>query len=189
MDKNDNLQTNRTVNKFFNKSEIKDLQTILDFFENQICNTEKIEDEFKFDCYHVFFRRLDSLEVIGDVDIKISFEAQRQLYQQIEQNTFNQIWKFGKAGLEPPYDTLNQISLRYDGKYIEFLEELGHEDKLLKNYYESFIAAGTISPDSIAHLLKMYNDYDIKDIRVRLLISIHYLTLNDQFERKEKYPN
>ena len=39
----------------------------------------------------------------------------------------------------------------------------------------------------IAHLLKNYEYYKISDVRVRFIIAIHYLTLNDFLKRKEKY--
>ena len=37
------------------------------------------------------------------------------------------------------------------------------------------------------NITNYYNQYDVRDPRIRLVVAIHYLTLNDQFERKDKY--
>lgn len=84
-------------------------------------------------------------------------------------------------------DTLKYLDLRTDGKYAEFLKKLGKENEVVQEYYEELQASVGISPGMAAHLLMNPEDYDVNDVRVKLLVAIHYLTMNDQYERNETY--
>jgi hypothetical protein len=70
---------------------------------------------------------------------------------------------------------------------LEFLKTFGEEDSVINNYYNSLDIAGDISPTMFADLAINYKNYNLKDPKIRLIIAIHYLTLNDKYERKEKY--
>jgi hypothetical protein len=181
------LGDNQTVKSIFDNNEIQDLEKILTFFEHQICKTENIPSDNALICYESFFSRMDKAEESGDIDIQIPFENQIELYNQIDTSTFNQLWTFNWSWKFGAPDSLKSITFNYEGKYVRFLESFGKENKIIKDYYESFQAAGDISPNMVARLLKMYKEYDTKDIRIRLLVAMHYLTMNDQYKRKEKY--
>jgi hypothetical protein len=181
------LGDNQTVKSIFDNSEIQDLEKILTFFEHQICKTENISPDNALICYESFFSRMDKAEESGDIDIQIPFENQIELYNQIDTSTFNQLWTINWSWKFGALDSLKSITFNYKGKYARFLESFGTENKIIKDYYESFQAAGDISPNMVIRLLKMYKDYDTKDIRIRLLVAMHYLTMNDQYKRKEKY--
>lgn len=184
----DSIRDNKTVRKIFNEREIQELVKILDFFENQICSIDGGSSSNVLSCYRNFFIRMDSAEVTGDIDPLIDFEQQKNLYAIISDSTFDSIWQFNKTwNMSSPSDTLKSITFNDQGSYFAFLIELAREEKLAKNYVEAFEAAGQMSPGSISHLLKMYNMYNIKDERIRLMIAIHYLTLNDGFKRNEKF--
>lgn len=97
-----------------------------------------------------------------------------------------QIWDFSPCWhRDCPDDTLKCITYSYNGKYLTYLEELGNENHLIQKYHEAYHFLGDISPTMVASILLDYKNYDIRDIRIRLVIAIHYLTLNDQFERRE----
>ena len=181
------LRDNQTIKSVFDNKEIRDLEKILTFFEYQICKIENINSDNVLICYESFFIRMDKAEESGDIDIQVPFENQMELYDKIDTSTFNQLWTFNWSWKFGSPDSLKSITFNYEGKYVRFLESFGRENKIIKDYYDSFQAAGDISPNNVAKLLKMYKDYDIKDIRIRLLIAMHYLTMNDQYKRKEKY--
>jgi hypothetical protein len=189
----ENLKSNSTITTVFNESEIEDLTRILNFFEEHICSTQHVEISKLADCYQSFFERMEEAVETGDIELKIPFEEQLNLYKQINESTFNEIWVLGKTmrfNSSDPLeysDTLKYLSIKYDGKYVKFLEELAIENNVLNFYHFSFKANGGISPSMIASLLTNYDIYNINDLRVRLVVAIHYLTMNDQFERNEKY--
>jgi hypothetical protein len=185
--KSDKLKSDLTAINVFEDSEIRDLSIILKFFNEQICTTQQIDIGQTNDCYKSFFERMEKAGETGNIEIKIPFSEQQKMYESISDSTFNQIWSFGKSWNRDSPDTLKYLGLRYDGKYAEFLKTLGKENKVIEVYYEAFEASGAISPSMVAGLLMNYEVYDIHDIRIKLIVAIHYLTMNDQYERKEKY--
>ncbi|MDP3352955.1 MAG: hypothetical protein Q8S44_04370 [Flavobacteriaceae bacterium] len=119
---------------------------------------------------------------------RVNFEQQLEMYKQIDKSTFNKIWYFQKSWPHKEQkDTLKNISFRPENKYFEFLEKCGKDNKAVNYYSDTFKASGDISPSMNASLIMQYELYDISDIRTKLIIAIHYLTLNDQNWRKEKY--
>ncbi|MBC8489660.1 MAG: hypothetical protein H8D45_26880 [Bacteroidetes bacterium] len=180
----ENLQSNSTIIKIFNKSEIRDLTRILEFFNKQICTNQQLGKKNFNDCYLSFFERMSEVEKIGSIKIKISFDEQKKMYAQLSDSTFNQIWTFGKVVNRLSNDTLQQIEIKYDCKYVDFLNQLGKDYNVINKYYENFRSIGDIGPSMVADLLINHDSYNFKDIRVKLFVAIHYLTLNDQYERK-----
>ena len=185
--KDEKIGNNLTIKSVFNSSEIKDLEKILMFFETQICQNENGFTENVQNCYQSFFIRMEKAEEIGSIDLKISFKSQQRLYKEIDSATFNQIWIFNRSWKKNSPDTLKSMTYNYNGKFVRFLETFAKEDEVVKEYYTSFQSAGDIGPSMVASLQKLHKDYDTHDMRIRLLIAIHYLTLNDQYLRMEKY--
>ena len=183
----DSLESNSTITTVFNESEIQDLERILEFFNEQICTTQQVDKNNLIDCYKSFFERMSESVNMGSIEIKIPFDEQQYMYKQISDSTFNQIWAFNKVWKYNTTDTLKEIGIKYDCKYVDYLEQLGKDYEVINNYYDGFKSIGDIGPHRVADLLVNYHNYNTKDIRIRLVVAIHYLTLNDRNERMEKY--
>jgi hypothetical protein len=182
-----NLESNQTVKSVFNKSEIKDLSRILKFFNEQICSIQRVDQVNPSECYRSFFERMKKTSDEGFINIEIPYKEQQILYTQIRESTFEEIWSIGKSWIPHTTDTTKSIYYNHEGKFVAFLKELGNENKMIKNYYDAYESCGDICPSIVADLIMNYENYDIKDVRVQLVVAIHYLTLNDQTERNEKY--
>ena len=123
-------------------------------------------------------------------DPKIDFNQQLKMYKQLDSSTFKQIWYFGRHRIiRKQKDSLDfkEISLASNNKYSKFLDKYGKENNVIKNYIKRLKAAGDITPTMNSSLIMAYERYNLSDIRTKLMIAIHYLTINDQFFRKEKY--
>jgi hypothetical protein len=176
------LSDNRTFNKIFTHSEIQELQILFDFFNENICVDNEAKNLTK--CYKEFFKRFEKTE-----EFDIPLEEQLILYDKISENTFQEFWGFGKSWnvlFEAPQDTFKLIYLKIDGKYIDFLKEVARNDKVIENYYQNLVTIGDLSPTIVAELFYDYDKYKIRDIRVKFIVAIHYLTLNDIWFRREK---
>jgi hypothetical protein len=183
---NSNLSSDALIKKTFNKSEIKDLQKIFDFFNSEICdsNYEKLNE-----CYLNYCLGIKSqIEKNGAFNTNLSFEKQKNLYNKIHNKTFREIWNFQKSlPINKRKDTLKYLGLNYEGKYRKFLNEYGKENKEIENYAERFNVTADLSPSMIAELSFNYESFNIYEMKTKLIIAIHYLTLNDQNWRNEKY--
>jgi len=183
----ESLRNDRLIRNAFSKSEIDDLERMLTFFETQICCAQDISSTSILECYKAFFARMDKDEELGIYNIDIPFDNQRSLYGQISDSTFNDLWKFGRTWKVDAPDTMKYMTFNFDGAYFKFLQSFGQENKHIMDYYDACKISGSISPSQSAKILKMSDLYDISDVKIRLFIAIHYLTLNDQYERLEKY--
>lgn len=178
------LKSSQIAKSVFTNNEIRDLKIIMDFFTEQISDSEYKNNG---ECYQRFFERMKNNSDSGIFEIKIPFENQTQMYEKISDTTFKNIWVLNKSWKRDSPHTLKHIGIKYDCKYVDFLELLGKEYEVVSNYYKGFMSCGDICPTMVADVLINYDQYDIQDERIRLLIAIHYLTLNDQYKRKEKY--
>ena len=125
----------------------------------------------------------------GEFDLGIAFQEQMKIYNSFEDSTFFEIYSYGKSWYprEAPGDTFRSVYFNPNGKYMEFLKRTGRNDKIIQYYYEHVSAAGDIPPSIFWHMIASYQYYNIDDIRVKFIIAIHYLTLNDTYERRENF--
>ena len=179
------LHSNSTVTAYFTHEEINDLTKLLDFFNEQICISNGIEKKEIIKCYDSFFKKMLETVEAGNLETKISFAKQKEIYNQISDSLFNQIWAYSKSWKRDSSDSLKFIDFKIGSKYVKFLKELGKEYEMVKNYSETFGIAGGISPSMVEEILmtKERYQYDLNDVRLQLVVAIHYLTIN----YKEKY--
>lgn len=180
------LVDDKIIKKSFSESEIQDLQLLYDFFNQSISDSESdIED-----CYDDFFIQVKQAADSGSMYLPIPFEKQKKVYDKFQDSTFYQIWAFGKTWTpENPNDTLREVYFRWDGKFVSFLKKAGKKDEFIKAYHESVEATGGLVPSIIAGIIMNYEKLNIEDPKVKFVIAIHYLTLNDQYKRREKNRN
>ncbi|MEX0811022.1 MAG: hypothetical protein WD048_02320 [Chitinophagales bacterium] len=175
----------KEINSVFTESEIEDLEVLFDFFNNSICNN-KIE--YLTDCYYDFFDKVKTSADSGSLYLHIPIEDQLALYDQLNDSTFYQIWAIGKSwNHEDTDDTLKSVYYRWDGKFFEFLKQAGKQNEFAKAYLESVEAAGSPPPSLVASITYNYKELGIEDLRVKFILAIHFLTLNDEYKREEKY--
>lgn len=181
------LSENKTFQKVFTASEINDLQRLFDFFNESIC--EGVNSNLDR-CYELYLKQIreERDTVSGAFKINLSYDEQKSVYEQLTDSTFNQIWWFGKAFFFNPPDTMKYIYFNTQGKYLEFLKLMGEEDRVIKGYAEGVEnSGGDIPPSLVAGVLMNYEYYNLSDIRVKFIVAVHYITLNDVMFRDEKY--
>jgi hypothetical protein len=180
------LSSDILIKKTFNKSEIKDLQKIFDFFNNEICssNEKKLNE-----CYESYCLEIKSqIEKEFGFNANLDYEKQLKLFSEIQENTFKEIWSFEKSlPINERIDTLKYLGFNYQGKYRKFLNEYGRENNAVKHYVRSYNISADLGPSMIAELSMNYESFRINELKTKLVIAIHYLTLNDQNWRNEKY--
>ena len=173
-----------TIQQIFTPEEINDLSAIITFFEQQICDMLNVESDSITDCYlHLLFN-VASAQRTGVIYIPIQFEAQQQMYSQLSPAAFTEIWLRGSGVNRETGAALERMTLSYDGKFMLFLESLKADYPLLGAYHQSFSEEHAITAVMIETFLYNYHLYNISDVRIRLLVALHHLTINDMYERK-----
>ena len=180
------LKTDSTMSSIFNIQEINNLEKILDFFTEQICELEGIENHNVIDCFNSYCKNLKEMSAAsGSIDINLSLDEQKRFYDNIQQSTFNQIWHYEKTWIPNTTDTIFEINIDPKGKYAKFLKSMGQEYDKVDEYFNNLESSGGICPSMISELLMNYQEFKFNDERIRLLFAIHYLTINDRFSEKK----
>lgn len=185
-------------NKIFTQSETKEIIKLLQKFDTEICKFEKKENEDFSECYQSFFERILKETEGGNYNIGIDKNNQLKIVESLSPDLKKEFWIETKGVINRRIqnsksneifpDSIQFINIS-KGKYFEYLEkEISQIDSKTAEYFEKYSLAMTISPSVFSDVIVNYKDYNIKDDRIRLLIAIHYLTLNDDnLKRKESY--
>ena len=185
-------RTTLELNKVFTESEIKDINTLVNYFESKI----KIGDKELEQCYKDWFWTIQNsgFESVYDISI-FDFNGQIEVYKIINKSTFNEIWTFTKQYNLGSKDTLKVVVPNFDGKYLQYIKEIGKRRIEVKDYYESIdwsFEYGMIS--ALPVFLKrstVDNDWEFrngfKDYNDKIILTITTLTVVDNVYRKEKW--
>jgi hypothetical protein len=169
----------------FSEEQINDLKKITYFFKSQIC--ENKTSDFKT----CFSKILPELLTNGWQPIikNVDFVKQKELYASILQSTFNEIWVFVKTRRYNYEEKFKSIGSKGKGKYLDFLNDVSKNNPQVKIYYDALLASGDF--DSTLSLQNQIFDYpkefDLDNPNIQLIITIHYLSQNDNVKRIEKW--
>jgi hypothetical protein len=162
----------------------KDTEIILDFFQSQISiianNNQDVVDifnDYRIELLEKFYEN-------GEFDLLIDFTAQREMYQKLSMFFFINTWGFGtsKFANDPVYYL--SINLKLESEVLGMIRQNESSNEFITNYMSTLKAAGDISPANVGNMLSILTNEDLKRPEVRLLMALHYLTLNDQAKRR-----
>lgn len=177
-------QKSTELNNNFTEAEIRDLQKLTDFFQEQMCG-EKNNFKSCLDSIIPYLGEYGWQPILENVD----FEQQRALYNSFESNVFNEIWNFCRSRNPSEGWERKSLCLNSNGKYVKFLEDLGKRNGVLEGYKNSLLMAGDFV-DIQRIEFEVYNKserIDLNDPGIQILIAVDYLTQNDQQKRKEPW--
>lgn len=152
------------------------------FFIDQVC-----ESDFK-SCYEKADH--DSLQASGHgIWANIDFKEQQKLYEKISKSTFNEIWMICKSTNYSTKAETKSICANATGKYQKYLSDLGKQNPKIAKYAEDISKSGDFyGPEMMPYyILNDPENFNLNDPNIQLIIGIHYLPLNDQLKRNEKW--
>ena len=175
------------INKLFNKEEQADLEKILGFFEKEIEEILKENNVYQ-DSINIYKNYLNFISIPPqnrDFDTFLSIDEQLKFYETISESTFNKIWEFSFKTLTETKIDYKWLTFKWDGHYELFLKEIGIKYKNFESYYNLFKAMGCISASMWWHPITGHDKYNLNDIKIKLFVAIHFMTINDQEKRNE----
>jgi hypothetical protein len=162
----------------FSASELTDLSSILDFFENEICDSFTPNDIS--DCYDQLWSDPNHVGSLDELGIHISFNDQEKLFSELTPDLFNEIWFYRKDYVPSMEDTVISIHYKWPGKYFDFLNSVAENDSSIAEYVKVMTSVGDIAPSILFHTMIHSKKYDYSLERIRLIIAITCLTFNEQ---------
>jgi hypothetical protein len=88
---------------------------------------------------------------------------------------FYEIWEYEESKLDSV--PLRRLTVNPDGKYIDFLEDIGIENNDLYFFTASMKKEGTYNTPIIWAMMLEPNLLDFSKVESRVIIAIHYLTI------------
>ncbi|WP_411893330.1 hypothetical protein [Winogradskyella sp. A2] len=173
------------LNNNFTSEQITDLKKITVFFKNQMCLNK--DSDFKT-CYeripHEYF------EASGNgFWTDIDFEEQKELYKKISKSTFDKIWSFCNSTENKTEKEKRHLCANAIGEYNNYLFDLGKQNPKIEEYAHWINASGDFNSLQLLYskISKNKKYFDLNDPNIQLILAIHYLALNDQAKRNEKW--
>lgn len=178
--------TSPQLKNHFSEKEIDDLEKIVSFYTNQLSknssdNFEEVFNttlnEFMYSTYRNNFYNLD-------------FNKQKELYNLISDETFNEIWIYNKRYHNNDKSTVfRYVGFKYDSKYNKFLREVALKNEFIKEYTNLLEGTGSFDELNFLVLIIIENKdkFDLNDPNIQLIIAIDNLSKNDMQKRKELF--
>jgi hypothetical protein len=164
------------MSDFFTENELKDLAKIVDFFESEICLDKNTSKE---KCYFDFNQKIAEDFNQGKLEFSklFDYKKQKELYSNIDSVFFVEIWVKRMTSIRNEDFKLSKyFDLKINGKYASFLRKFSQENPFYEGYYKSFNLTGEVHCILFIEDFKKIKLEDLKDVKVKLLIAIHYLT-------------
>ncbi len=185
------LQHSRVINEVFKPQEIEDLTNLLHFFESQICELSHKNETNIQACYKGYRELRETAHLRSTLDLNISYNKQLELYERMDPSTIDALWTHYKTIFHHnnQADTLQELTYELNGPYVQFLKELGRSNTIINDYYETLVATGGISPAMEGMVMYDLIDSKLDKVEVRLMIAIHFLTINDNTHKLSRALN
>ncbi|MFK5879105.1 MAG: hypothetical protein QM478_06365 [Flavobacteriaceae bacterium] len=186
------FRTTRELSQIFSESEITDINTLVDYFESKL----KVEGKAIEQCYKDWFWTLQNGGFESEYKLEIfTFENQLKIYEEINQETFNEIWAFESYYIETTDAALKSIRPNLQGKYLDYLRLIGQKRLEVEEYVKYVESSDEYGPIFMGNLFTQKNESNnnwgfrngFQDYNDRIQLMIITLTSVDLFYRKEKW--
>ena len=177
------LYKDQLLKKHFSQDDVKMLNEILLFFDKVVKqNCQNKSNITK--CYFKYLKRIKENYSTGDLGLNISPKEQKELFNRINAESFKKIWVYNKS-FSRETDTKGEIlSIKNQSEYIDFLKTMSEYDNTVKGYYEPYRSVGEMNAGSVSYVVHSYQKFNLDDEKIRLILAIHYLTLNAQTNKE-----
>jgi hypothetical protein len=134
------IRSTPELEQVFTKEELKDINTIVDFYEERLkkqAKTNQLDSAFYKFGKHTIYE--DFFDFSG-----FDHKSLRQLYKDIDKKTYKEIWEENPGYNFAIKDSIKMFNATYDQKFMRFLKVIGSKNPKIKSIQEGFEATGSI---------------------------------------------
>ncbi len=176
--------------EIFSPAELKGIEEMITYVDRQvseITNTTDINES-----YHTYFDELESFVFPAFIKDTTKFK----FLETIDEEAFSTIWRIDdhktmvktKDTVLTDLQGFKSLELNHQGKYLNYLKEIGKTDKWYAAQYEIIEIAGDISPATVAWFREHHQEFDFTLFKDRLWATVFLLRMGDPLEDKvERY--
>ena len=185
----------KTAKEIFNPAELKGIEKMISFVDSEIydnTNTTDINQN-----YHTYFDKFKSYVANGKMFPALVKDTTKfKFLETIDKEVFAAIWrmddymkmvKYKDTTLTDLYG-FKTLQLNYQGKYLNYLKEIGKSDKRYAEIYKNIEIAGDICPATFEWFPAHHQEFDFTSFKDRLWATVFLLRMGDPLEEKvERY--
>ena len=168
----------------FKDDDVESILLCMEFFENQLKTFFNLSENSNEDPIAKFIEYTE--ENYPDFEIPLDFTAQQELYQKLRTYFFIQTWSYGLLTRGEDQTTYISINLKANSPLIKYLRKRSKKVKVVTKYLDTLEAAGDISPSMAGTMASFIPLEHQQNLELRILITLHYLTLNDRIKRRDR---
>lgn len=181
-----NGQNNHSVEfgKVFNKDEIMTINRIIEFYDSIVLANTSDHSSIG----NAYYQYLDSLKQsipeFSNTKYAIPEKIRTRFFASLNQqhlnefyeirDSINYVWKGEHKTIHSTYI----LSLKYPGKYVDFLKILSNQNDFMKEYYENIVQNHDIGPSNFARAMELYRDLDLNNENFRFVEIINLLMVD-----------
>lgn len=189
-DKHDRIdfRADKDLCQIFNADEIESMASIINFVDSAVVSITK--NNSKAEAYHDFFKIYgESLQKGKRIVPFIEIEKYNFL-ESLDEGTFNAIWRFDtqidrvkyKDTILTNVDYITCLTMNPQGRYMEYIKQIGKRDKRYKDLHDIIYAMGDISTST--GLWTIHDEFDFGKVENRIFAAIYILKIEDTYETK-----
>ena len=167
-------QDKETLKDYFESQEIAELEKLTSIFDSVVQQKTFIK-ELPL-AYKEFLKKLAESKSPNEASAFYRFDF--DVKDKVSPIIFDKIWVFEKSYGYKVKDTIISLNINTNGEYIKYLNSKT-KNIIIEKYYEGIMNSGGFSPSVTAWLQHDRHKLDFNDFDNRLIVAIHYLTLND----------
>ena len=173
---NGNIDLNQSekIKVTFSSTEIDNLTAIHTFFTREIM--QLTENENPTSAYSTFLEDMEAASTLGTYPYTIQTSKIDSLFDQLDSNFVSAIWTKESYSSEDNSFSEN-LELKPQSKYIEYLGLIGAENATVKNYHDNIIRSGHLNATAVAIFIYEWQSFDVTNSDIQLMIAIHYITV------------
>ncbi|MEC7752561.1 MAG: hypothetical protein VYB44_00920 [Bacteroidota bacterium] len=174
----------RRLLKEFDEDKTESILLCMEFFEHELSTFFNLSENSGQDPIAMYIEYTE--ENYPEFEIPLDFSAQQELYQKLDTHFFIQTWDYGLASYGPDGTTYILLNLKSGSPLFHYLKKKSKKVKTVTDYLNRLNIVGDISPASIGQLASLIPLEHQQNIELRILLTFHYLTLNDRIKRRDK---
>jgi len=179
----DDLACNKLIMKHFSKKDTSTLKEILIYFEKYVKIFSDSNTSIDI-CYVNYCEHLKNNSEQGSLILGFPYQEEFIFLNTLDERSFNKIWFFTRSyrlekGIKVYYFP-QTIDMSYKSPYMNLLRDIATQNPNLSYYYENYQRAGTMNSELINFVLTNYNEFNFTRTEERLMLAVHYLTVNSR---------
>lgn len=168
----------------FSKEELVEINSLIDHVDKLVIKETDNEDINT--AYHLYFEKLKTNMDDGHYIIPFNSKDKFSFLEHIIENTFDEFWRVDTRNYDTTkyYAPCNEfLSINPNGKYVDYINEIGKSDSIFFDLNENILSMGDISRTGLIRFLANNSSIDFNLIKNRLLAVVCIFSIAEPTER------